>query len=432
MNIVSSNQSINNINNMNNMNKLRSKSLDMQNNDPRIKYKIKKKPLGKGSFSTVYYATNLDGEEFAIKSIPFVKLDEKLAKKFLMELEIVQNLDHDNVVTCFEVFKTDIHWYIVSEYCNFGTFDKMVDVFKKIDFKQKEEVGIYYLSQLKDALQYLYSHEIIHRDLKPMNILLHKNKNGEIILKLADFGFSRHFDIERQNLTGFDDMVGTLCGTPIYMAPELLISMKYNTKADLWSFGVIMYELLYGNNPYNYPKSISQLRNLIETQKITFTRYFSNECINLLTELLQVDPIKRISWNNFFNHIWFSLDIEEVTTTIKPNRESQENVFHMDESIMELHKSDVFKNKITCMEKSTNINNSNMAPTPSSLHDFAERLVDDYFSPKFNDTNDDYILVNKKNEINKKVKTYNETISGSVINILSQSISYFFNQAKSY
>jgi serine/threonine-protein kinase ULK/ATG1 len=296
---------------------LDSKEQVEKNNTPPPQYKYKittKTPIGKGGFATVYQAVNKVGDIYAIKCIPLEKLkkyNSQNTERFLLELDISMKMKHPNIVKSHEVFKTNKNWYIVCEYCDNGT---LANIIKSLGFDhmEREMVCRRYLSQLKNALKYLYRNKIVHRDLKPTNILL-TGKYPHDTLKLADFGFSRYFESKKddednlQNTNEF--MMTSFCGTPLYMAPELLSNRKYTNKADLWSFGIIMYEMLYGVNPYNYPKSLNNLLDLIKNQEITFNNIYSNECMNLVKSLLQVDVQKRINWEDFFKHPWFDKKI---------------------------------------------------------------------------------------------------------------------------
>lgn len=281
-----------------------------------IKYKYKimnKTPLGKGMFSTVYHAENENKHPFAIKCISLDKLTN--TDKFLLELDISMKMKHRNIVKAYEVFKTSKHWYIVCEYCDNGTLCNIIDILKtgKYSYSDRELIAKKYLTQLKNALKYLYKNNIVHRDLKPSNILIQGSVPNDI-LKLADFGFSRYFenndlnnDLNTNDNLNHDNknMMNSFCGTPLYMAPELLKNKNYTNSADLWSFGIIMYELLYGINPYNYPLNIGNLIYLMENQEINFEPLYSSDCIDLLKSLLKIDPSNRISWDNFFSHQWF-------------------------------------------------------------------------------------------------------------------------------
>lgn len=276
-----------------------------------LKYKLYKKTIGRGSFSTVYLGKDKFNNLVAVKQISLSKIKSDQTSKFLRELDISMKLNHPNIVKCYDIFKTEKHWYIVSEYCESGTLQNILLSLDKYDHQQREIIVKKILNDLKKAIYYLISNNIIHRDLKPSNILLKKVSTRENIIsfsiKLADFGFARYFSNEIENSdVGYNNMIDTICGSPIYMAPELLINFKYHMKADLWSFGVIMYELLYGENPYCFPKNIPELRKLIIEKEIIYPQYFTSDCIDLMKSLLSTDPENRISWQKFFSHKWFS------------------------------------------------------------------------------------------------------------------------------
>lgn len=316
----------------------------------KTKYKYKKNPIGQGSFATVFLAVNKQGEKFALKRIDLNKLDSSRIDKFMLELEISRKLTHKNIVKCYDVIKTDCHWFLINELCDAGTFEGIIKAFDKLDIQQREAYGHHYLTQLKDALCYLHKNGIVHRDLKPANILISRNidqtenstnilssetqSNNSLneVVKLADFGLARYFDHKPQNVTGYDEMITTMCGSPIYMAPELILEMGYNIKADLWSFGVIMYELLYGTNPYNYPRTIVKLAELMKSKQINFPQTLSPLCVDLLKKLLKVDPVERISWEDFGNHDWFNQVLISESDEDIENVEKSNNT-HVDNSI---------------------------------------------------------------------------------------------------
>ncbi len=233
------------------------------------------------------------------------------------EIELMQKLDHPNIVKYYDVVKTATHWYIIMEYCNSGTLTDVVTYHKNMCRKQnlhfnREANTYYYMKQLVDALNYIKSIGYIHRDIKPQNILLTKpNSSGfvkclnyyyteEIVLKLADFGLAK------QNAD--NDLMNTICGSPLYMAPELLLDTKaYNSKIDLWSCGVVLYELMFGEHP-NHAFSIGQIKENLKNKKINFQTHknFSMQFFDLLKNLLEKDSGKRIDWDTFFNHQWFN------------------------------------------------------------------------------------------------------------------------------
>lgn len=144
--------------------------------------------------------------------------------------------------------------------------------------------------QLVHALYYLHSHRIIHRDMKPQNILI--SANG--IVKLCDFGFARSMSTNTIVLT-------SIKGTPLYMAPELVQELPYNHTVDLWSLGVIIYELFVGTPPF-YTNSIYTLIHLIVKDPVKFPDNMSPEFKSFLQGLLNKTPSERLSWPELLQH----------------------------------------------------------------------------------------------------------------------------------
>ena len=215
--------------------------------------------LGKGGFSEVFLGTDMyTDNKVAIKKINITgknSSDIKFLNKLDFEIRTMQILNHPNIVAYYDVMKTENYWYIVMEYCNFGTLNDVIKFNKNkgISSLDLEKNTHYYLNQLRDALNYIINMGYIHRDIKPMNILLTKsisenNENNEntnydrsnsLILKLADFGLTKKCSENEE------DIMNTICGSPLYMAPELFFNQHYNSQSDIWSFGIIMYQLLF-------------------------------------------------------------------------------------------------------------------------------------------------------------------------------------------
>lgn len=260
------------------------------------KYTITKNQIGRGAFSTIYKGYDNNGNVFAIKEVSIAgkkKVEENVKK----ELNILKRLNHSNIVQIHDYFfdnKNKII-YIIMDYFKNGDFSNFIKgkVLKEIFAKK-------YMSQLKNGLKYLYENNIMHRDLKPHNILLDDNND----LKITDFGFARYVK---------DDMlINTLCGTPIYMAPEIIKHKRYNNKSDLWSLGIIMYEMIFGKLPFKANNFIQLLKS-INKNDICYNYpniSISSDCENLLKSLLQIDPEERINWNGFFEHSWFYINTD--------------------------------------------------------------------------------------------------------------------------
>jgi serine/threonine-protein kinase ULK/ATG1 len=258
------------------------------------KYSYYKKKIGNGSYSKVYKGfSNIDGNTYAIKKINKIKIP----KYVLKEIEITKKLNHNNVIKLYDMMEIDKYIYLIIDYCRYRDLKTYLT-----NKKTSEKIVHFYMKQISNGLLYLFENNIFHRDLKPQNILL----NGKNIIKITDFGFSNYFKSE-------DEMSKTICGTPLYMAPEMLKYKQYTINADLWSVGVVLYELLFKSLPF-IARTPHQLLEQIEKAKypLDFThKKTSIECAELLSSLLQNNPKKRINWNDFFNHVWFDKDFNE-------------------------------------------------------------------------------------------------------------------------
>jgi serine/threonine protein kinase len=248
------------------------------------------KKIGKGSFSRVYkgYKVGLPDKLYAIKKMEYDPDNQRLKQ----EIEVMKNISHPNIIKLYDVIYEEDSMYLILEYCKKGDLSKYLK-----NRPLKEEYAQKYLNQMVSALKYLISKNIIHRDLKPHNILV-TDKNT---LKISDFGFARYFET--------NTLVDTLCGSPMYMAPEIMKNKNYTIKSDLWSVGIILYEMLTGYPPYKV-KTIYNLIKSIDQNKINLPKKISitDECNDLLFKLLIKEPEDRIEWEDFFKHPWLFLE----------------------------------------------------------------------------------------------------------------------------
>ena len=257
-------------------------------------YVVNRKRIGKGSFSTIYKAFNtVDNKEYAIKE---VLIDKKNIKSNVKrEFLVLKKLDHPNIVK--------LHDLIIDT--NYNNIYFVFDYFKNGDLANflknkplKEKFCCKYTRQLADGLKYLIENNILHRDLKPQNILL----TDEYNIKIADFGFARK--VEK------DMLLNTLCGSPMYMAPEIINKQDYSIKSDLWSVGIIIYQMVFGRVPFEVNNFV-QLIKKINSEEISFERtgiLVSPLCLDLMKNLLKINVDERISWDDFFFHAWFVED----------------------------------------------------------------------------------------------------------------------------
>ena len=272
------------------------------------KYKILK-VKGAGQFGRVYEAENiLTGEIVAIKEInkSLLNRNEYLKQAFFKELEVMKLCDSINSVKFIDNIETEEANYIIMELCD---TDLDIILKGKIDGFTEEELKIILL-QLNNVFKILYSKQIMHRDIKLKNILVKYDNNIPLIKfipKLSDFGFSKVMH---------DDLTSTKLGTPATMAPEVLKNEDYNSEADIWSLGVISYQLLFKRLPFNGRNERELLNNIMKSNGIQIPKNYPNkisdDLIDLLNKMLEKNQFKRITYEKYFSHNFFKSDIIEI------------------------------------------------------------------------------------------------------------------------
>ena len=264
--------------------------------------------LGSGQFGDVYKAKRMDRDEiYAVKAISKDKLDNvpRLHEMTKDEVEILSKIRNPNVIRLHETLKTTNNLYIVYELCTGGTLEELLD--KRKFLPEKEAFQIF--RQILNGCRAIVRLNILHRDFKPSNILFHDG-----VVKLADFGFCK-------TLTTSQEVTETMVGSPIYMAPEVLRGYPYSMKADIYSLGVVLYEMLYGVAPYE-DVNIPGLLNKIKYGKIVFHSYnqVSPSTEFLLKRMLDSNDSKRIEWEELFDY--FHLDQENEGTASTSDKKS--------------------------------------------------------------------------------------------------------------
>eukprot|EP00457_Paulinella_chromatophora_P006463 gb/GEZN01006481.1/.p1 GENE.gb/GEZN01006481.1/~~gb/GEZN01006481.1/.p1 ORF type:complete len:336 (+),score=52.33 gb/GEZN01006481.1/:70-1077(+) len=255
-----------------------------------------KEKLGEGNFAIVRRAVRkADHQEFAVKCIKKRRLKPEELQATHDEVEILQKIHHPNCVQLFAVFDTKKDLYMVMELLTGGElFDRIVE---KESFSEKQAVGV--IKSVAEALSYLHANGISHRDLKPENLLLSDHTDNATI-KLTDFGLAKF------RFQGGPLMI-TACGTPGYVAPEVLKGHPYGTEVDVWSLGVILYILLCGFPPFYHPQT-AELYKAIKAGKYDFPdEFFKNITDNakdLIRRCLTVQPEARITSKGILSHPW--------------------------------------------------------------------------------------------------------------------------------
>jgi serine/threonine-protein kinase ULK/ATG1 len=264
--------------------------------------------IGKGQYGEVFKGYKKDtNEDVAIKAVNRKNLKGKFYELLENEIKVLRSCNNVNIIKLYDIKKTSNNIYLMLEYCNEGD---LMQYLKKRG-KLTEEETIEFFIQILNAFKTLVKNKIMHRDFKLANILKH---NG--IIKIADFGFAK--------ILGEDAFTTTMLGSPLNMAPEILGGKDYNSKADIWSIGTCVYELLFGKPPYTAKNIVELLQKIQKTPfSLPPNTKISPVLEDVLKKMLVFNPDERIEWDDLFNHKItklmeekIMLDLEE---TIKNN-----------------------------------------------------------------------------------------------------------------
>eukprot|EP00256_Glycine_max_P061285 XP_014630363.1 serine/threonine-protein kinase ATG1t isoform X2 [Glycine max] len=308
-------------------------------------YLLKSK-IGEGSFSAVWRAEQRPptGVDVAVKQVFLSKLNPRLKACLDCEINFLSSVNHPNIIRLLHFFQDDGCVYLVLEFCAGGNLASYIQNHGRV----QQQIARKFMQQLGSGLKVLHSHDIIHRDLKPEVSPLRANKkkgklqpishNGlpklhekpfsslienllvvtiilrietsskilfalvllllnqnillsshgvEAVLKIADFGLSR--------TVCPGEYAETVCGSPLYMAPEVLQFQRYDDKADMWSVGAILFELLNGYPPFNGRNNVQVLRNIRSCTCLPFSQLILSgldpDCLDICSRLLRLNPV---------------------------------------------------------------------------------------------------------------------------------------------
>eukprot|EP01114_Cavostelium_apophysatum_P013552 TRINITY_DN3306_c0_g1_i2.p1 TRINITY_DN3306_c0_g1~~TRINITY_DN3306_c0_g1_i2.p1 ORF type:complete len:439 (+),score=131.81 TRINITY_DN3306_c0_g1_i2:72-1388(+) len=253
------------------------------------------KPLGQGKFGNVYLAREKSSKFVcALKVLYKSQLQKnKVEHQLRREIEIQSHLRHPGILRLYGYFYDKTRVYLILEYAAKGEAYKELKKLKKFDEKRAAN----YIGSLAGALRYCHSKHVIHRDIKPENLLL--GLNGEI--KIADFGWSVHAPNSRRK---------TLCGTLDYLPPEMVEGLEHDAAVDLWSLGVLTYEFLVGNPPFE-AKAAADTYKRIAKVDINYPSHVSEDARDLIGKLLVRDPEMRMSLDRVLEHKWIKMHCDQ-------------------------------------------------------------------------------------------------------------------------
>ncbi|GAM29199.1 hypothetical protein SAMD00019534_123750 [Acytostelium subglobosum LB1] len=256
-----------------------------------------KQELGRGAFSIVYLAVHRQTQQnYAVKVINKSDLGKDYEKNLKMEVDILTRVNHPNIISLKELFDTPNKLYLVMELVTGGElFDKIVE---KGSYTEADAIQL--VRKIVSAVEYLHNINIVHRDLKPENLLL-KTSGNDLEVAIADFGLSK--------IIGQQTMMQTACGTPSYVAPEVLNATGYDKEVDMWSIGVITYILLCGFPPF-YGDTIPEIFEYIMEGNFDYPAeywgHITPAAKDFINHLLVVDVNSRLTAKDALTHPWLN------------------------------------------------------------------------------------------------------------------------------
>jgi serine/threonine protein kinase len=261
------------------------------NNFTKVIEGIFPKQLGSGSFGRVFLVSHNETKKlFALKTIEKRKIMMTYGKLDIIydEINIHSKLYHQNIIKLYSVYEDDETINIILEYAKGGNLYQLIKD-EKNGFSESQAFD--YFIQVINAVYYLHSNNIIHRDIKPENILIGDDNK----LKLCDFGWAKELTLENRS---------TFCGTMEYMAPEIVGSENYDYSVDIWSLGILLYEMLFGHSPFNGKDTNNIILN-IKSHELNYddtNKKISNSCKDLIQKLLNMNPQKRLKIKDILEH----------------------------------------------------------------------------------------------------------------------------------
>ena len=272
---------------------------------------------GFGSYGQVLLAKNLKNNLlYAIKHIKKEKVLQAKEKIDIIyrEIKIQRSIIHPNIIRLYSYKEDKENFYLIMEYAKKGNLLSKI----RKEGKLNENEAFKLFIQVCSAILFLHSNGYAHRDIKPENILIDENNN----IKLCDFGLCINLNEGQRT---------TFCGTYEYIAPEILKEQPYDQSIDIWSLGILLYEILHGYSPFRVSNNKNDeenqkeiFKNIIDYKyKIDDKLYLSNECVDMIHKLLEYNCKNRIKTSEIFLHPWikrfeksFKEDNNEISTSL--------------------------------------------------------------------------------------------------------------------
>uniref|UniRef100_A0A672LBD0 Calcium/calmodulin-dependent protein kinase type 1D-like n=1 Tax=Sinocyclocheilus grahami TaxID=75366 RepID=A0A672LBD0_SINGR len=273
-----------------------------------------KEVLGSGSFSEVYLVRERKtGNFYALKCVKKKQLHHSNLEN---EIKVLKRIKHDNVVGLEDFYETRTHYYLVMELVSGGElFDRILD---RGVYTEKDASRV--IKQVLEAVSYLHQNSIVHRDLKPENLLYYSSEENAKIM-ISDFGLSKMAD---------HGVMSTACGTPGYVAPEVLAQKPYSKAVDCWSIGVITYILLSGYPPFYEENETRLFSKIMKAEYAFHSPYWdeiSESAKDFIRHMLEKNPNKRFTTEQALSHAWIIGDTAHNDNIIQSVGEQMQKTF---------------------------------------------------------------------------------------------------------
>jgi len=301
---------------------------------------IGNKPIGNGAFGKVWKVIHINTKkEYCIKTINKRDIiEQKLIKQLNKEISIMYEINHPHSIKLINHFEDEKKIYMIMEYASNGN---LFSYMKKN--KLNNETIIQFLRETISIIKYLHSLNIIHRDIKPENLLLDNNFR----IKLCDYGWATHYNN--------NEHINTFCGTPEYVAPEIIKKEFYDEKIDIWSIGVLLFEMICNYSPFSDKNNNERFKNIIKG-KINWPKNINFKAKKLIEKILKINPNERLSLNDILNDD-FVIEYKEIKPELKVMEISKKEIIlsHM----MNNKKIDNFNNEIDNISDSDDNDSTN-------------------------------------------------------------------------
>ena len=340
------------------------------------------KELGSGSFGHVYLVTHKKTKvQYAIKAIDKrdkTNIEEK--PYFRREVEVMYKINHPNVVKLYGHFEDNNYCYFIMEYISKGNIYGLIPTDKKKRISTQLVVSL-----IKDVICAVYflhnmNPPIIHRDIKPENVLL----SDGLIAKLTDFGWSNYMQDEQKRTT--------VCGTPIYLAPEIIKEEGHDENVDIWCIGVLLFEMLTSNVPFP-GNDFETLKNNILKLKIAWPKDINPEAKDLISQILKTDPKSRISLIDILSHPFITKYFPNAVQSLKKPDSNEKHIPFIvsEDDPKKLDSKNIKDNNIKLTEKDK---------SPKKLNQNSEKNPTDGKAPKMEEKNisEKYQILKEKYE----------------------------------